>query len=386
VLSFIGSFASLRGGQDLAPLVRKTEPKPLRVYLQDGSNDQNIYGGNWFIGNQDMHSALEYAGYDVKFTVGTEGHNGKHGSAILPETLRWLWRGYPAPVAKPAKVNPRGVADFVDLSTDWELVSDGFGFTEGPAVDKHGNVFFTDLGRSKIFKIGLDGKVTLFKEDTGGVNGLMFGPDGRLYGCQNRRKRIVAYTMDGSESMVAEGTGSNDIALTSKNEIYYTDPGGKKVWFIDAKGSSRVVHEGIGFPNGVRLSPDQSLLLVADYSSKWVWSFQIQPDGSVANGEAFYRLETPDELTTAAADGMTLDSEGYLYVATNTGIQICDQPGRVVAILSKPQPQAALTNAVFGGPNLDVLFVTNGDKVYRRPMKHRGVNAWTVIKPPAPRL
>ena len=386
VLSFIGSFANLRGGQELASLVRKTEPKPLRVYQQDGSNDQNIYGGNWFIGNQDLHSALEYAGYDAKFTIGTEGHNGKHGSAILPDTLRWLWRGYPAPVAKSTKVIPRGVSDFVDLSTDWELVSGGFGFTEGPAVDKQGNVFFTDLGRSKIFKIGLDGKVTLFKEDTGGVNGLMFGPDGRLYGCQNQRKRIVAYTMDGVESMIAEGTGSNDIAITAKNEIYYTDPGGKKVWFIDAKGVKRVVHEGIGFPNGVRLSPDQSLLLVADYSSKWVWSFQIQPDGSLANGQAFYRLETPDEITTAAADGMTLDSEGYLYVATNTGIQICDQPGRVVAILPKPQPNAALTNLVFGGPSLGTMYVTNGDKVYRRPMTHRGVNAWTVVKPPAPRL
>lgn len=386
VLSFIGSFANLRGGQELSSRIRKTEPKPLRVYLQDGSNDQNIYGGNWFIGNQDMYSALDYAGYDVKFTIGTEGHNSKHGSAILPDTLRWLWRGYPTPVAKPTKVNQRGVADFVDLSSGWELVSGGFGFTEGPAVDKQGNVFFTDLGRSKIFKIGLDGKVTLFKEDTGGVNGLMFGPDGRLYGCQNQRKRIVAYTMDGAEAVIAEGTGSNDIALTAKNEIYYTDPGGKKVWFIDAKGNKRVAHEGIGFPNGVRLSPDQSLLLVADYSSKWVWSFQIQPDGSLANGQAFYRLETPDDLTTAAADGMTLDAEGYLYVATNTGIQICDPPGRVVAILSKPQPQAALTNVVFGGPGLDQLFVTNGDKVYRRPMKHKGVNAWTVVKPPAPRM
>jgi gluconolactonase len=386
VLSFVGSFTNLRGGQELSSLIRKTEPKPLRVHLQDGSNDQNIYGGNWFIGNQDMYSALDFAGYDVKFTIGTEGHNSKHGSAILPETLRWLWRGYPTPIAKPTKVNARGVADFVDLSTGWELVSDGFGFTEGPAVDKHGNVFFTDLGRSKIFKIGLDGKVALFKDDTGGVNGLMFGPDGRLYGCQNKRKRIVAYTMDGAEAVVAEGTGSNDIAITAKNEIYYTDPGGKKVWFIDAKGNKRVVHEGIGFPNGVRLSPDQALLLVADYSSRWVWSFQIQPDGSLANGQAFYRLEMPDELTTAAADGMTLDSEGYLYVATNTGIQICDPPGRVVAILSKPQLNAALTNAVFGGPGLDQLFVTNGDKVYRRPMKHKGVNAWTVVKPPAPRM
>jgi len=386
VLSFIGSYANLRGGNELSSMIRKTEPKPLRLYLQDGSNDQNIYGGNWYIGNQDLYSALDYAGYDAKFNVGTEGHNGKHGGAILPETLRWLWRGYPAPIAKPTKVNQRGVAEFVDLAGGWELVSSGYGFTEGPAVDKDGNVFFSDIPRSKIFKIGLDGKVSLFKEDTGGVNGLMFGPDGRLYGCQNGRKKIVAYSMDGKESVIAEGTGSNDLAITAKNEIYYSDPGGKKVWFIDAKGNKRVVYEGIGFPNGVRLSPDQSMLLVADYSSRWVWSFQVQPDGSLAHGQAFYHLEMPDDPTTAAADGMTVDTEGYLYVATNTGIQICDQAGRVMAVLPKPQPNAALANAVFGGAALDTLYVTNGDKVYKRPMKHKGVNAWTVVKPPTPRM
>ncbi len=386
VLSFIGSFANLRGGEELSAMVRKTEPKPLRIYQQDGSNDQNIYGGNWYIGNQDLYSALEYAGYDAKFTVGTEGHNGKHGAAILPEAMRWLWRGYPAPVAKSTKVIQRGVSEFLDLSSKWELVGDGYGFTEGPAVDKQGNVFFSDIPRNRIFKAGLDGKVTIFKEDTGGVNGLMFGPDGRLYACQNKRNRVVAYSMDGKESVIAEGTGSNDIALTAKGEIYYTDPGGKKVWFIDASGKKRVVHEGMGFPNGVRLFPDQSMLLVADYSTRWVWSFQVQADGSLANGQAFYRLEMSDEVANAAADGMTLDSEGYLYVATNIGIQICDQAGRVMAILPKPQPGAALTNLVFGGAGLDVLYATNGDKVYKRQMKHKGVNSWTVGKPPTPRM
>src|SRR5579883_832617 len=97
VMSFIGSFTNLRGGDSLATLIRKTEPKPLRVFLQDGTNDQNHYAGNWFLGNQQIFSALQYAGYESKFVVGTEGHNGKHGGAILPEALRWLWRDYPKP-------------------------------------------------------------------------------------------------------------------------------------------------------------------------------------------------------------------------------------------------------------------------------------------------
>jgi enterochelin esterase family protein len=88
VISFIGSYTNLRGGEIYASLIRKTEPKPLRVFLQDGKNDLNLYAGSWYIANQDMASALEYAGYDSTFVVGTEGHNAKHGGAILPDALR----------------------------------------------------------------------------------------------------------------------------------------------------------------------------------------------------------------------------------------------------------------------------------------------------------
>jgi sugar lactone lactonase YvrE/enterochelin esterase-like enzyme len=385
VLSFIGSFTNLRGGQDFPTLIRKTEPKPLRVYLQDGSNDQNIYAGNWFIANQDMYSALKYAGYDATFTIGTEGHNSKHGSAILPDALRWLWRDYPKPVSAARPVIERHVLNFIDPGAGWELVSEGHRFTEGPAVDKHGNVFFSDIPNNRIHKIAVDGKVTVFKEDTGGVNGLMFGPDGRLFACQNGRKRLVAYAPDGTESVIAEGMGSNDLAVNGRGEIYFSEPGAKKVWFIDAKGNRRVVHEGIAFPNGVRLTPDQSMLLVADYAGRWVWSFQVQPDGSLAHGEPFFFLETPDEPLSPAADGMTVDSDGYLYVATRIGIQICDPAGRVMGILPKPQA-GALANAVFGGPDLRTLYVMSEDKVYRRPMKSKGVFPWEAVKPPQPRL
>ena len=387
VLSFIGSFTDLRGGDIYPALIRKTEPKPLRVFLQDGRNDSNIYAGSWFLANQSMASALEFAGYDVKFVVGTEGHNSKHGSAILPDALRWLWRDYGKPIVNLKNYGDRHFVSMVaDLDHGWELVSSGHKFTEGPAVDRQGNVFFSDIPNSRIHRIGLDGKVTVFKEDTGGANGLMFGPDGRLYACQNGRKRIVAYAPDATETVLAEGVDSNDLAVTSQGGIYFTDPPHKQVWFLDAKGQKRVVvKEGLEFPNGVRLSPDQSLLLVADMRNKYVWSFQVQPDGSVANGQPFYRLETPDDSSQSGADGMTVDTEGYLWVATRMGIQICDQPGRVVAILNKPQP-GALSNAVFGGAGLQTLYVTAGDKVFRRPVKRQGAVSWQPVKPPVPRL
>jgi gluconolactonase len=385
VLSFIGSFTDLRGGDIYPALIRKSEPKPLRVFLQDGTNDLNLFAGGWYLANQAMASALEYAGYDTKFVVGSEGHNMKHGGAILPDALRWLWRDYPKPIVKSRGGGERHFATLVvDPTQDWEVVSEGHRFTEGPAVDRDGNVFFTDIPNSRIYKIAID-KVSIFKENTGGANGLMFGPDGRLYACQNDRRRIAAYAPDGTESVLAEGVESNDLAVTARGALYFSDPPHHRVWYIDPGGNKRVVYEGIDFPNGVRLSPDQSLLMVADTNGKWVWSFQVQPDGSLANGEPFYRLETPDDSSASGADGMTLDTDGYLYVATKLGIQVCDQPGRVVAILSKPST-AWLANVAFGGPGLEMLYATAGDKVYRRHMRRKGFVPWAPVKPPNPQL
>ena len=92
VLSQIGSFTNIRGGHVYPALIRKTEKKPLRIFLQDGSGDLDNLHGNWPLANQEMAAALKFMGYDYKFEFGTEGHNGKHGGAILPDSLRWLWR------------------------------------------------------------------------------------------------------------------------------------------------------------------------------------------------------------------------------------------------------------------------------------------------------
>ena len=97
VISWIGSFTNIRGGYVYPALIRQTKdaPKPLRVFLQDGSSDLDNLHGNWPLANQDMAAALKFAGYDYKFEFGTGGHSAKHGGAILPDTLRWLWRDWP---------------------------------------------------------------------------------------------------------------------------------------------------------------------------------------------------------------------------------------------------------------------------------------------------
>jgi enterochelin esterase family protein len=92
VLSHVGSFTNIRGGDAYPGLIRKTEPRPIRVFLQDGSKDLDNLHGNWPLANQAMASALKWAGYDHRFEFGTGGHDGKHGGAILPESLVWLWR------------------------------------------------------------------------------------------------------------------------------------------------------------------------------------------------------------------------------------------------------------------------------------------------------
>lgn len=95
VISYVGSFTNIRGGHNYEALIRKTERKPIRVFLQDGENDLDNLHGNWPLANRQMASALKFAGYDYRFEMGTEGHNAKHGAAILPEMLRWIWRDYP---------------------------------------------------------------------------------------------------------------------------------------------------------------------------------------------------------------------------------------------------------------------------------------------------
>lgn len=381
VMSFIGGFTHQRGALVLPSQVRKFEGKPLRIFLQDGTADQNIQS-NW-----DMIAALDGAGYDARLVVGSEAHNSKHGGPLMPEALRWVWYDWQKPIAKPIK---SFASRFVDQDTAWEPVSEGHKFTEGPAVDPQGNVYFSDIPNNRIHKVDhATGKASIFKEDTGAANGLMFGPDGRLFACQNGRKRIVAYDASGKESVIVEGAGSNDLAVTAKGGLYFTEPREKKVWYVTPQGEKRVVHEGIGFPNGVRLSPDHSLLMVADMHTRWVWSFQVQPDGSLAHGFAFHRLEMEDEVDMgtmrSGADGFTVDTEGFLYVATRLGVQINDPAGRTSAVLLNPEGRG-VSNAVFAGPQLDTLYVTAGEKVFRRKTKRQGVFPWKPAKPPVPRL
>lgn len=384
VFCTIGTFVGLRGGDQFATLIRKTEPKPLRVFLQDGTGDLDLYAGGWWTANRQMESALAWAGYELNHAWDEGGHSSDGGAKVLPDALRWLWRDYPEPVTVASNRHPRRI-DVLIPGEEWELVSDGYGFTEGPAVNEQGEVFFTDLRASKIYRIGVDGDVTLFTEDTGGANGLMFGDDRRLYACANNVSQIVAYTMDGNKEVVCDEVNSNDLVWTPDG-IYFTDPGNKRVHFVDREGMRRVVHEGIEFPNGLMVSPDHSTLYVCDMRGAAVWAFQIQPDGGLKYGAPLGYLHLSAETTESQADGMTVDTDGRLYVTSELGLQVLDPLGRVNLIISRPQ-NAWLANVVFGGKDFDTLYATCSDKVYKRKLKAHGVTPWmSPNKPLQPRL
>jgi gluconolactonase len=385
VFSSIGTFVGLRGGNEHPTLIRQTEPKPIRVFLQDGSNDHNTYGGNWWFANHEMLTALQFAGYEVTNIWGDGGHTHKQADLIFPDALRWLWKDYPAPVTAGVG-SQQPLMDVLIPGEGWQVASAGHPSTDGPTFDAAGDVYFTDSKNKHIDKIAADGTESVFVDNCPSTSGLGFGPDGRLYACQRGTKRIVSYDADGKESVVAGNAECNDLAVTHDGGIYFTDDKDKQVWYITPAHEKKLVDEGITFPNGIRLTPDQSLLLVDDTRGQFVYSFQIQPDGSLAYRQRFFHLHLADGSVQSAADGMAVDTLGRLYVTTELGIQICDQAGRVNGIIPKPQ-RAGLSNITFGGPDLSELFVTCGDKVFKRKTKARGVLGFQPpFRPPPPKL
>jgi len=255
----------------------------------------------------------------------------------------------------------------------WELLGEGYQLTADSTVDSSGNIYFTDAQKNRICKIDLEGKITTWKEGSHDSHGIAFGPDGRLYAGQHDLKRIVAFTIAGVESVIAEDTQTHHLTVTSRNDIYFTDAPAHKVWLLDAAGRKRVVHEGLAWPRGARQSPDKSRLLVADPRSNSIWSFRIQPDGSLDDGKQAYRLKTPDGSSDADAGGMVFDSQGFLYVATKSGVQVFDRQGRAAGTIDAPTKEE-LSNVLFAGPGLQWLYVMEWNKVYRRPVKRSGVD------------
>jgi len=387
VLSHIGSFTNIRGGDAYPSLVRKTEPKPIRVYLEDCGGDLDSQFGSWPIANRQMAAALAFMGYDARFDFAPGfGHDADHGGALLADALRWLWRDEPhaAAVDATGKLGgDRPLRRQLIPGEGWTVVAEGLGFADAPCTDAAGNLYVCDMKAPAVYRVAAadGGRTTLCAE---AVSGLEFGPGGLLYGCQGGKKRIISIDpRDGTVVEVATGVAPNDLAVTPDGFLYFTDTKqGHVVRIVLATGAVETVAEGIAGPNGIVLTRDGGTLAVSEHRGSHCWTFRVNADGSLDAGMPTMTLRRPIDpkgefkhhapppyLAEARGDGMAVDAADRFYVTSAVGVQVFDPTGRLSGVLAKPDPTKPLTSCVLAGPGHDQLHVTAGDTVYRRRLK-----------------
>lgn len=227
VFSAIGTYVGLRGADRYPTLVRKYEPKPLRIFLQDGTNDLNIYAGDWWKANETIERALTFSGYELQHIWGEGQHNSKHGTAIFPTAMRWIWKDWPKPVSTGNSKN-QFLSDILIPSQNWELVGQGYTFTEGTAVNAAGEVFYHDIPNSKTYKIDINGKLTTLPLHSKKASGTSFDANGKRYVVAGETKQILSYDAAGKETVVADGINGNDLVVAQNGNIYVTSPDGSE--------------------------------------------------------------------------------------------------------------------------------------------------------------
>ncbi len=294
VFSAIGTYIGMRGGDQYPVLIRKTEPKAIRVYLQDNNNDTwNPLFGNWFKANIDMEAALNFAGYEVTNMWQEGGHDGRPATRIFADAMRWLWKGWPEPVKSGWSANDM-LQTILDSNENWQPV--------GQKIPP-GNTY-----------AATDSAVTL--------------PGGNQYILKNG---MISYK---------------------------------------TKGKTIVVDKDANLGSALAVSPDKDQLVASGKHSHWLYDYIIQADGTLTNKQTLYWLHNPGNNDSSEVNSLAFDTNGNLYVATDIGVQVCDQNGRVRAILSLPG--GYVSSLWFGGEKLDTLFITCGGKLYNRKLKVTG--------------
>jgi len=265
-----------------------------------------------------------------------------------------------------------------------EKLAGDFKFTEGPTADKDGNVFFTDQPNDRILKWSVDGKLSTFMQPAGRANGMFFDAQGNLIACADEKMELWSITSDGKHTVLAkefEGkplNGPNDVWVRADGSLFFTDPfykrpwwthndppqGAQQVYFLsaDRKTLKRVTTD-LEQPNGIIGTPDGKTLFVADIRARKTYGYDIQADGALANKRLHCEL---------GSDGMTLDTEGNLYL-TGRGVIVFDKTGKQIAQIDVPERWTA--NVSFGGKDHKTLFITASTGLYSVQTKYRGANA-----------
>jgi enterochelin esterase-like enzyme/sugar lactone lactonase YvrE len=398
VYSSVGSFTNLRGGNVYPSLVRKTESKPIRVYMADTSGDVDNAFGSWPWANQQMASALKYMGYDVRFDW-AEGyaHNADFGSSRFPDAMRWLWRKESHTPAYDTRGDLGGDLTLLNLlipNESWQVVADNLGFADALCSDREGNVYFCDMKAPAVYRISAaDGMRTVIAKES--VSGLEFSPDGSLlYGCQGANDRVLSINLaSGEVKTVASGVKPNDLAVTSDGLILITETAAQQVTRINPQtGEVTVVDRGttksainkpgMNKPNGIALSNDGGTVAVSDYGGEFAWMFRVKSDGALDakmpsmtlrlpiddKGE-FKFNEPPPYVSASRGDGMAVDKRGRYFITSALGVQIFDPTGRLCGVLPKPNRDQPLTTCILAGPNHSTLYIAHGYAIYSRKLK-----------------
>ena len=261
-------------------------------------------------------------------------------------------------------------------------IADHFDFTEGPAVDSRGNVYFTDQPNDQILKWSVDGELEIFLTPSGRSNGLFFDAKDNLYACADALGQLWKIDADKNIEVLLKDfqgkrlNGPNDLWIDAKGGIYFTDPfyqrpywkhnapylSSNDVYYLSPTGVVSTVATGLEQPNGIIGTPDGSLLYVADMDGQMTYSYQIEADGSLSNQKRFVAM---------GSDGMTLDEQGNVYL-TGDGISVFDAKGKKIAHIKIEEPWTA--NVTFGGPDRDILFITASKAIYQLKMEVRGAS------------
>lgn len=382
VLSTIGTYVGLRGGDEFATLVRKSEPKPLRVFLEDGNTDLNIYAGDWWMANQDMLSSLTWAGYEVEHIWGAEGHNSRGAKKIMPDALKWLWQGYPRPVSSHPD-QYKGL-QLTLPGQDWRVITTSDLEVERLAVGAGGILYFTDAHSRAVYNTGRDGQAAQLKKLAFAPGGLSLFADGRLYVADKEQHELVVFGENGSREVLLENVQADHLQISRKG-IYFSDAAGARIGYYSFGTQQLSYVELAERPQGISLSAEQTFLNVAVGAGVLGYSFKITPEGHLAYGQTYIHYHIPYGKPTPAAEGIITDTENRTYTATEMGIQVADQLGRINFIFAKPGRK--LTDLRLGGPDMDILYVVCDGRLYARKIQAKGLIPWQdAVKPPQPRL
>ncbi len=274
------------------------------------------------------------------------------------------------------------ISQIFPQGTEVKKLAGNFVFTEGPAADKHGNVYFTDQPNDRIMIWTIKGELITFMQPAGRSNGLFFDRDGNLWACADEKNELWKITPDKKVEVVANKyndslfNGPNDLWISSDGKIYFTDPFYRRTWWShtqkpqdkqcvyylspDHKTLTRVIDDLVQ-PNGIIGTPDGKILYVADIGDRKTWYYKINPDGSVSDKKLFCNM---------GSDGMTIDNNGNIYL-TGNGVTVFDKTGKL--IINIPVPEKWTANVCFGGKNRRILFITASTGLYAIQTKVKGV-------------